>query len=184
MFPSAAETQDALDREKAIDVLTLCESNTKERCQLRVHSLPLPHCHHATTGCRDGDSAGVSQQLRRRPELANAWCPKREMPMLVLAASNGHTEVVAALLLCKADINKASARGHTPVSQAAGNGHETALSLLLDSRADASIGNLGGATPLMAAIEHRRSNSIEQLLGHPYAPNINQADHGGTSRRK
>jgi ankyrin repeat protein len=70
---------------------------------------------------------------------------------LMIAAANGHTEIVTALLEANADVNAAHTDGSTPLWVAAANGHTEIVTALLAAEAGAggqhdrrsAVGRLG-----------------------------------------
>ncbi len=72
---------------------------------------------------------------------------------LLLAAREGHTNAVLALLEAGADISQVSAGDRTsPLLMAALNGHFDLVKLLLDRGADPKAASVAGATPLYATL--------------------------------
>jgi uncharacterized protein len=75
------------------------------------------------------------------------------MTALHLAARQGHTETVAALLAAGADVNAPSAGDKTPpLLVATVNGHFDLGKILLERGADPNLASEAGATPLYAAV--------------------------------
>jgi uncharacterized protein len=75
------------------------------------------------------------------------------MTPLLLAAREGHSDTVAALLEAGADVNQASAGDNTsPLLIATINGHYDLAKLLLDRGADARVRSENGVTPLYAVL--------------------------------
>ena len=94
-------------------------------------------------------TAGVDRQYQLN-ELVYA---QGGMTPLLLAARQGYTNTVNALLTDGADINQPSAGDHTtPMLIATLNGHFDLAMSLLDKGADPRIASENGATPLYAAL--------------------------------
>jgi ankyrin repeat protein len=70
-----------------------------------------------------------------------------------MAAQEGHTAVVAALLEARADVNAAKNDGATPLFMAAQKGHTAVVAALLEARADVNAATDDGATPLFIAAQ-------------------------------
>ena len=63
----------------------------------------------------------------------DGWTP------LLMAAQEGHSEVVAALVAARADVDRAKNNGATPLCIAAQNGHSQVVSTLLSGNAEKGI---------------------------------------------
>ena len=96
------------------------------------------------------------------PNTANA----RGETAVYVAAENGHTETVRALVLeCRADANTPDLDGRTPVFAAAFFGRtETVRALVLICRADANTPDNSGKTPVFIAAMWRRTETVRALV--------------------
>ena len=105
-------------------------------------------------------------------------------PPLFVAAENGHTEVVAALLKAGADPNTPDTLGlgmlasDTPLHAASFKGHTEVVAELLKAGANAStpltfgLGMLASATPLVSGAKKGRTEMVAELLKAGANPNI------------
>jgi ankyrin repeat protein len=80
---------------------------------------------------------------------------------LLLAAEEGHGDVVEALLQAGADVNKADENGYAPLSVAASAPIAT---MLIERGADVNAVNRFGSTALLIAIREGRVDVVEALL--------------------
>ena len=69
-----------------------------------------------------------------------------------MAVHNGFEAVVRALIEAGADVNKAEARGVTPLYIAAQNGFEAVLRALIEAGADINQVAVNGSTPLSVSM--------------------------------
>ena len=84
--------------------------------------------------------------------------------LLMIAAYNGHPDVVKLLLEHGADAELANDRGQTPLAAAAFKGDIDVINILLDSGADVDGGVDGGRTALMTAAMFNRTEIVDLLL--------------------
>ena len=87
---------------------------------------------------------------------------------LMIAAAEGHEQIVKLLLDSGADINKVDEYGETPLFTAAAEGHEQIVKLLLDSGADINKTNEYGETPLYIAAVYGYDQIVKLLLDATY----------------
>ena len=80
---------------------------------------------------------------------------------MMLAALNGDTDLVKALIDKGAEVNK---KGWAPLHYAAANGHDDIVKLLLDSSAYIDAGSPNGTTPLMMAARGNHISTVKVLL--------------------
>jgi ankyrin repeat protein len=83
---------------------------------------------------------------------------------LYLAAENGHTYTVKALIDLGAEVNTANLGGWTPLMMTAARGDLETISLLLEHGADFRPRNRWGATALSEARNSFRANQATELL--------------------
>jgi len=116
--------------------------------------------HDAATG---GDLAKVKALVEADPHLVSSKDTNGCTPLL-LAAANGHKDIVELLVAKKADINaKENFDGCGPLHVAAVKGHKDVVEALLRSKADVDAKNTMGGTPLhMAAMAGKKG--VAQLL--------------------
>ena len=77
------------------------------------------------------------------------------------AASEGHTDVVIALIAAGADVNAQNERGYTPLHWAADRGHTETVRALIDSGADVNLADNSGWTPLHPAASSGHTETVE-----------------------
>jgi serine/threonine-protein phosphatase 6 regulatory ankyrin repeat subunit B len=83
---------------------------------------------------------------------------------LMLAAGNGHKEVVQVLLNGGARVYDKDAKGYTALLLAARHGHRDVAELLLTRGANIQDKAINGCTALIAAAEHGHQDVVELLL--------------------
>lgn len=83
---------------------------------------------------------------------------------LLLAAENGHSEVVRLLFKYGASVDLAESSGATPLFMAAQNGHLTIAQLLLQQSANTGLADDDGTTPLLMAAQQGHSDLVHVLL--------------------
>ena len=130
----------------------------------------------------DGDVEAVRKLLAvdgADPSVAEDAYPT--FPPILLAAQNGHDDVVRALLEYDADPNQAQNDiGVTPVYSAAENGEVGVVLVLLGHHADPNIGTAVGATPVYIAAQQGFLDVVQALLGRNADPNRARTDDGDT----
>jgi ankyrin repeat protein len=93
---------------------------------------------------------------------------------IMVAALNGHIELVKKLQARGADINP---RGWTPLAYAASNGKTDVVQYLLGVGADINARSPNGTTPLMMAVRGGHEATVDLLLAKGADPNLrNQND--------
>jgi ankyrin repeat protein len=93
---------------------------------------------------------------------------------IMVAALNGHLELVKKLQARGADINP---RGWTPLAYAASNGRIEVVQYLLGLGADINARSPNGTTPLMMAVRGNHEETVDVLLAKGADPNLrNQND--------
>eukprot|EP00397_Hematodinium_sp_SG-2012_P010053 GEMP01010158.1.p1 GENE.GEMP01010158.1~~GEMP01010158.1.p1 ORF type:complete len:743 (+),score=218.44 GEMP01010158.1:287-2515(+) len=140
--------------------------------------------------CAHGHSAMVSLLVNKRAEVntilytaritstRNETARNKETVLLV-AAREGHADVVSELLRAKADIHMTNADGECPLSLACASGNVEAASLLVSGGADATHVDRGGCTPLHAACVSG-AYDIAALLIHAHAEVMARDNHERT----
>ena len=84
--------------------------------------------------------------------------------LLHTAAYNGRSNIVAELLLRKADVNARNVVGHTPLYDCVDNrGTVEIAKMLLDAGADVTIASNRGKTPLQQALDKGRADLADLL---------------------
>ena len=101
---------------------------------------------------------------------ADANAPVEMMPgfpttFLVLAAGNGHLDVVKALLKNKAQVDKTDSFGMTPLMAAAANGSPDVVEFLLANGANPKAKDKDGKDALAAAKESENADVIKLIKG-------------------
>ncbi|MHC4620631.1 MAG: ankyrin repeat domain-containing protein [Planctomycetota bacterium] len=102
---------------------------------------------------------------------------------LMVAAQNGHMEIVKALLEAKADVNiQRKTDGVTALWMAAQNGHVEVVKLLLESKADVNVKDKTyGATALMMAAQKGHTDIVKLLLENKADVNAKDKTNGVTT---
>jgi ankyrin repeat protein len=108
---------------------------------------------------------------------------ERQWTPLMIAASNGHAEMVGVLIAGGAHINHVDTAGYTPLHWAALNGHAAAVELLLSQRADVNAYSVHGWTALLQAVTRGRADVVKILLERGADVNA-AADDGSTPLHK
>ncbi|RDU99314.1 ankyrin repeat domain-containing protein [Trinickia dinghuensis] len=88
---------------------------------------------------------------------------------MMLAALNGDTGLVKALIDKGAEVNK---KGWAPLHYAAANGHDDIVKLLLDKSAYVDAGSPNGTTPLMMAARGNYLSTVKVLLDAGADPSV------------
>ena len=111
-----------------------------------------------------GDAATVKKQISAGDDI-NAKSHRGETAVM-LAAMEGHTKVVEALIEAGVDINDQNVYGrHTPLILAALQGHLDTVKALIDSGANKSLKNQFGKTAEEAANDSGHSDIVDFLTG-------------------
>ena len=88
-----------------------------------------------------------------------------DMPLLMLAASAGHREIVRLLLQAGAQVDASNpSTQHTALMFAAKNGHCATMALLLSYGANIEAANRAGTTALLAATLAGQTEAVQFLL--------------------
>ena len=83
---------------------------------------------------------------------------------LHLAAINGQTETVRALIELGADVNLAGNFRATPLHEAARHGHTETVQALIDAKAVMNLADNFGVTPLYEAARHGHTEIVQALI--------------------
>jgi uncharacterized protein len=117
------------------------------------------------TAFEDRNVARVRKLIAKDPTLVNQPDKKSGVPPLLVAAEQGDTAMVKALLDLGADPNGKDREGRTPIELAIGNGASVGLlNLLLDHGADPNVLDNEGHTALYYAARTRHHQAIQLLL--------------------
>jgi ankyrin repeat protein len=111
--------------------------------------------------------SGVSPNLR----------DSQQRPALVLAAMNGHSQVVDLLLQNNAQINITDPARNTALNLAAARGAADIVDALLRAHANVNLANGVGETPLFSAARNGQVRVVEALIR--AGADVNQADFTG-----
>jgi ankyrin repeat protein len=117
-----------------------------------------------------GDLQTIKELLNCDDGLATST-DNRGNTALLLAASNGHTDVVQALLCSKADPNTKNDDGWTPLHTAVQKGHRSVAELLLAQKIEINTKNDHGMTALHIAAARNEKAMVELLLAKHADPN-------------
>ena len=85
---------------------------------------------------------------------------------LLMAAKNGNTAMIEALVGAGADPNTATTNGATPLMLAAASGQAAAVNFLADHGADVNATEVKGETALIFAAAYGRTDAIRALAAH------------------
>ena len=109
-----------------------------------------------------GDRRGVALFLEARvnTEISNerGWTP------MMLAAFNGHDEVIRVLIKHQANVHAGDLNGNTALHWAADAGQMSSAKLLIENRAEVDAINNSGITPLFQASKGRHLGVVLQLI--------------------
>lgn len=111
------------------------------------------------TACRRGHSRIILCLQLWAPEWD--WVNGENSKLLTVAAAEGHTDVIANLIVLGADID-AKVDGYSALQLAAKNGHQSAAQLLLDNGACRSWE--GRVSPIHLAVDNGQAAMIYTLL--------------------
>jgi ankyrin repeat protein len=132
-----------------------------------------------------GDIDTVKKQIVLGADVDWTYETKFEPTPLIAAAQNGHANVVEALILAGADLNKPNKDFETPIFKAAKHGNLAIVEMLIFYKADVNRESNEGYTPLHEAAfaEQSPMNSyieiIQLLLDN--GANINAQNQNGTT---
>lgn len=133
------------------------------------------------TAAERGDVEAVRRLLNQDCGLLEARISEGNLlrTPLMLAALEGHMEVVTFLVEEGADVNARDADGETPLCMAAGWGHEEVVAFLLSRGADARTSNRHGSTPLHEASCEGHLRIVRLLLHTLGGRGLDDADEEG-----
>jgi len=143
----------------------------------------------AAAGIADDDPAGVKLLLKQRAAVNTTDAQHRSA--LLVAAAEGHEQIVRALCAANADVNLPDAHGSTPLMEAARAGAGGIVQLLVEAQADARVRDQHGRDALLLACQSPRANgdTVRALLAlgaDPTAPGPDgrsALDHATTTGR-
>ena len=95
----------------------------------------------------------------------------RGLTALMLAAGEGHADVVQLLLERRADVDAKEERGGTALMRAVAGGHAGIAKLLIETRANVNVEDNNGWTPLAIAASEHNLDMLKLLLDSGAAPN-------------
>jgi ankyrin repeat protein len=116
---------------------------------------------------RNSLAAGISPNLR----------DANQRPALILAAMNGHAQVVDLLIQNNASVNITDPQRNTALNVAAVRGAADIVEALLRAHANVNLANGVGETPLFSAARTGQVRVVEVLLR--AGADVNQADYTG-----
>lgn len=114
---------------------------------------------------RTGDIAPIQEYLDQRDmpvDTQNSF----GSTALMLAAQNGHHDIVELLLKRGANTDTQDNNGITALMLAVDLGHHDIVDLLLKQKANVNKRNSGGISALDVAIRNNNPEMVEYLLGH------------------
>jgi ankyrin repeat protein len=122
--------------------------------------------------------AGETNLVKRVVSINNDFYPVIDgTTPLLIAAQNGHKEIVEALLNARAPVDQAGSSGITPLWIAAQNGHKEIVEALLNARAPVDQADSYGITPLWIAAQNGHKEIVKALL--KAQAQVDQADSAG-----
>lgn len=115
---------------------------------------------------RAGDLAKVKVVLETNPDLLNAmdWKKTPGHTPIHIAASYGHTDVIAFFLEKGVDINIRTPFNETPLHLAARNGRKDAVEFFIAYKAELNLKNRWGDTPVFCAASRGHSEIVALFL--------------------
>jgi hypothetical protein len=124
----------------------------------------------------DGNVARCQKVLDRFPEAVNEGLGDGATAALI-AAKNGHKDVLELLIARRADLDGSDYEGSTATLAAAENGHHEVLQTVINAKASLSQANNQGVSPLFKAAQNNHLDTVKLLLEHRADPN--DADKNG-----
>ncbi|XP_047105193.1 ankyrin repeat-containing protein P1E11.10-like [Schistocerca piceifrons] len=96
----------------------------------------------------DGEDDVVEEQRAGAPVILTEEQKQTLAGRLIIAASQGQTGQVRAILDAGSPVNATDASGDTALHEAVVNGHEETVKCLIDAGADVNVRDSDGMTPL------------------------------------
>ena len=100
-------------------------------------------------------------------EILSKNCENRVTPIF-LAAENGHTEIVKALIGSTDNPNAPDNEGWTPIHIGAQNGHTEIVKALIGSTENPNAPANNGRTPIHLAAQNGHTDVVKSLIGSKY----------------
>ena len=106
----------------------------------------------------------LAKYFAARGKLTNLDAQYNGWTALTKASSEGHLDILKALIAAGADKDKDEDYGETPLTRAAMHGHVECMKALLAVKADVNKADEGGWTPLICASYYGHVEIVELLL--------------------
>jgi ankyrin repeat protein len=127
----------------------------------------------AETGNRPAVALFLEARVNTEIHNERGWTP------LMLAAFNGHNEVIRTLIKHNANVHASDLLGNTALHWAVSAGQTSSAKLLIENRAGIDACNHSGMTPLFQATIHRRLGDVLLLIDS--GANLNLATRDGST---
>lgn len=131
----------------------------------------------AETGDRPAVALFLEDRVNTEIHNERGWTP------LMLAAFNGHNEVISTLIKHHANVHAIDLLGNTALHWSAEAGQTSCAKLLIENRAEVDACNHSGMTPLFRAATHRRLGDVFLLIDSGANLNLTTRD-GSTALHK
>ncbi len=134
---------------------------------ISIVSLCAVHCASITRSAGKGDLEKLKEFVESGIDVNAKGNDKFHSPPLVIAAGNGHTDIVVYLISKGADVNAYNDIGFTALINTARYGVDIRIAeMLIEAGADVNRQSFtkGGETALMLAVEYRHNEMVKYLL--------------------